>query len=272
MERSLFAINVLLGIALLVVTALAAREAVVLKYGPNDLKAHSGVVTSAPQTLALSQYAVIPESGLFGKGTLSSRVNDAGEAGQPPTGLVLVGTAEGANYAIFMDTNTGKQKAFKKGESVFGGGAVVTVSTRKAELESGGKRFTFSVPSAMPSIEAPAKKPQLTTKKGEGQWVVDQRAMSGVFDNMDKVLTDARFTPYISEGKLSGFKVSEIKVKGIFSLIGLQNGDVVLSINEYKLDSPGKVAQILGGLKGESEVKVDVLRGAQPRTLRYQIR
>jgi hypothetical protein len=28
---------------------------------------------------------------------------------------------------------------------------------------------------------------------------------------MDKVLTDARFTPYI-DGKLSGFQVSEIKL------------------------------------------------------------
>ena len=89
---------------------------------------------------------------------------------------------------------------------------------------------------------------------------------------MDKVLTDARFTPYVEGGKLSGFQVSEIKTGGVFGLIGLQNGDVVLSINEYKLDSPGKVAQILGGLKGETEVKVDVLRGKQPRTLRYQIR
>lgn len=273
MERPLFAINILLGIAVLVVAALAAREAILLKYGPNEFKgqAAAAAVASAPQTISFSQYAVIPESGLFGKGTLSSRVNDTGEAGQAPSGLVLVGTAEGAGFAIFMDSNTGKQKAFKKGESVFGGGVVATVSTKKAELESGGKRFAFSVPSSMPVVD-PVQKARLTTKKGEGQWVVDQRAMSGVFDNMDKVLTDARFTPYISDGKLSGFKVSEIKSKGVFSLIGLQDGDVVLSINEYKLDSPGKVAQILGGLKGESEVKVDVLRGAQPRTLRYQIR
>lgn len=272
MRRSLFAINVLLGAAVLAVLALAAREAVVLKYGPNEFKGQAGVIKNALGTFALSRYAAIPESGLFGKGTLASRVNDTGEVGQGPTGLVLVGTAEGVGYAIFMDTNTGRQKAFKKGESVFGGGVVAVVSTKKAELESGGKRFAFSVPSSMPSIEAPAHKARLTTKKGDDRWVVDQRAISGVFDNMDKVLTDARFTPYIKGGRLSGFKVSEVKANGVFNLIGLQDGDVVLSINEYKLDSPGKVAQILGGLKGESEVKVDVLRGAQPRTLRYQIR
>jgi general secretion pathway protein C len=274
MQRALFAINILLGALVLAVLALAAREAVVLKYGPSGLKARSGAVSSAPPTLALTQYSAIPESGLFGKGTLTP-VAEADGTGQGPASLVLVGTAEGAGYAIFMDMGAGKQKAFKKGESVFGGGVVVSVSTKKAELESGGRRVSFSVPSSTPGAPGAGmgqQKAQLTTSKGEGEYVVDQRAMSGVFDNMDKVLTDARFTPYIDGGKLTGFRVSEVKAGGVFSLIGLQNGDVVLSINEYKLDSPGKVAQILGGLRGESEVKVDVLRGAQPRTLRYQIR
>jgi general secretion pathway protein C len=274
MRRALLAINIILGAAVLAVSALAAREAVVLKYGPSEHKARAEAAFSAPETLALTQYAAIPESGLFGKVTLSAAAEENG-TGQGPASLVLVGTAEGAGYAIFMDMSTGKQKAFKMGESVFGGAVVVSVSTKKAELESGGRRMTFSVPSSSPGAAAAATEPQkaqFTTRKGEGQWVVDQRAMSGVFDNMDKVLTDARFTPFIDGGKLTGFKLSEVKPGGVFSLIGLQNGDVVLSINEYRLDSPGKVAQILGGLRGESEIKVDVLRGAQPRTLRYQIR
>lgn len=272
MRGPLFAINVLLGAAVLLVLALAAKEAVVLKYGPEEVMERSGNMKSAPSPLALSRYASITESGLFGKGALQPKVDDAGQAGGAPAGLVLVGTAEGVGYAIFMDKSTGRQKAFKKGESVFGSGVVVSVSTRKAELASSGKRFSFTVPLSLPAMDAPAARQQLTMKKGNDRWVVDQRAISGVFDNMDKVLTDARFTPYIEGGKLSGFKVSEVKPNGVFKLIGLQDGDVVLSINEYKLDSPGKVVQILGGLKGASEVKVDVLRGAQPRTLRYQIR
>ena len=276
MKRALLTINILLGAAVIVVSAFAAKEALVLKYGQGALKSRPMEALKAIEPHTLSEYASIPESGLFGKGAIPSVGSEANGSEPSPSGLVLVGTAEGVGYAIFMDTATGKQKAFKMGESVFGGGTIVSIGTRTAELSSGAKRFSFKVPSSMPPsgqpVSSQAENSRIASSRGEGKWVVDQRAMAGIFDNMDKVLTDARFTPYIDGGKLSGFQVSEVKAGGVFGLIGLQNGDVVLSINEYKLDSPGKVAQILGGLKGESEVKVDVLRGRQPRTLRYQIR
>ena len=276
MKRALLTINVLFGAAVIIVSAFAAKEALVLKYGQGDMKSRPMEALKAFEPRTLSEYASIPESGLFGKGAIPSAGSEAGGSEPSLSGLVLVGTAEGVGYAIFMDTATGKQKAFKMGESVFGGAAIASIGTKKAELSSGSKRFAFSVPSSMPPSGQPgasqAQNGRIASSKGEGSWVVDQRAVAGIFDNMDKVLTDARFTPYIDGGKLSGFQVSEIKTGGGFGLIGLQNGDVVLSINEYKLDSPSRVAQILGGLKGESEVKVDVLRGKQPRTLRYQIR
>jgi len=271
MKRFLLVMNIFLGAGALITAAFAAKEAVVLNYSVDKTAVALEEAGSGP-ALALSSYAAIPEKGLFGKGTLSGAA-DSDAPGGPP-GLVLVGTAEGAGYAVFMDTATGKQKAFRVGESVFGGAAVNSVSTKKAVLVSGGRKFTYSVPATLPALPAASagQGAQVASKRGEDRWVVDQRAVSGVFDNMDKVLTDARFTPYIADGKLTGFRVNEVKPQGVFGLIGLEDGDVVLSINEYGLDSPGKVAQVLGGLKGESEVKVDLLRGGKPRTLRYQIR
>lgn len=273
MKRTLLAANILLGAGVILIAAFAAREALVLKYGPKELKKEARASKPVQPSVALSAYAAVAQGGLFGKGSLAIAKPDTVEV--QTSSLVLVGTAEGVGYAIFMDTNAGVQKAFKKGENVFGSGMLASISTKKAELESGGRRTVFKVPSTMPAVDARpagADKARIAVKKGEGQWAVDQRAVNGIFDNMDQVLTDARFTPYIDGGKLSGFKVSELKTGGVFNVIGLQDGDVVLSINDYRLESPGKVAQILSGLRGETEVKVDILRGKQPRTLRYQIR
>lgn len=271
MKRAIFAVNIALGAAVLMTAAFAAREAVVLKYGQKEAREETQAVRHEEAALTLSEYGRVVQGGLFGRGSLSPLEASGNEI----AGLVLVGTAEGVGYAIFMDTGTGVQRAFRKGESVFGAGVVADISTKRAELESGGRRMTFKVPSTMPADGARPKaqqKAELATRKGEGQWAVDQRAVAGMFDNMDKVLTDARFKPFNENGKLNGFQASELKPGGVFDLIGLKDGDVVLSINDYKLDSPGKVAQVLGALKGETEVKVDILRGNQPRTLKYQIR
>lgn len=273
MKRALLAINLFLGAATLLVAAFAAREALLLKYGTKEPNEEKPAALSSQAPRSLSDYGVIIQGGLFGKGSLQARQEGPQQA--EPTGLVLVGTAEGAGFAIFMDTNTGQQKPFRKGESVFGGGLVSEISTKKAELDFGGRRVLFKVPASMPAVaNEPVVKDrqQLVTGRAGGKLTIDQRAVTGLFDNMDQVLTDARFTPYTDEGKLNGFQISEVKPSGVFNVIGLKDGDVVLSINDYKLDSPGKVAQILGGLKGQTEVKVDVLRGKQPRTLKYQIR
>ncbi len=267
--RALPSINALLGIALMVVLALAAREAIILFYGEGMVKDISEEKSShAP--LERRDYGAIVESGIFGKGRLETRAADSGAS---PGSLILIGTAEGAELAVFMDMNTGKQKAFRKGENVFGSGTLNAVGAKMAELASGGRTVSFKVPTsaAAPPV-AQASSGGISKKGGEGLWEVDQRAISNVFDNMDRVLTDARFTPFVENGKLSGFRVSEIKPAGVFGLIGLQNGDVVMNINDFKLDSPGRVAQVLTGLKGESEVRVDIVRGKEPRTLKYRIR
>lgn len=276
MKRALLLINIFLGACAVIVAAFVAKEAVVLKYGGADAKVRPQAIKTEQAARSLSEYSVITDGGLFGKGSLSAADPEGADTAVSSTGLVLVGTAEGLGYAIFMDTATGRQKPFRLGESVFGAGALASIGTKKAELESNAGRVSFSVPSTTAPAGGPSdastKNGKVASSAGDGRWVVDQRAVAGIFDNMDKVLTDARFTPYIEGGKLSGFQVNEVKTDGVFGLIGMENGDVVLSINGYRLDSPGKVAQILGGLRGEAEVKVDVLRGRQPRTLRYQIR
>jgi hypothetical protein len=146
MKRALLTINVLFGAAVIIVSAFAAKEALVLKYGQGDMKSRPMEALKAFEPRTLSEYASIPESGLFGKGAIPSAGSEAGGSEPSLSGLVLVGTAEGVGYAIFMDTATGKQKAFKMGESVFGGAAIASIGTKKAELSSGSKRFAFSVP------------------------------------------------------------------------------------------------------------------------------
>jgi len=89
---------------------------------------------------------------------------------------------------------------------------------------------------------------------------------------MDKVLTDARLLPYSDGGKIIGFRISEIKPGGVFSLIGIQNGDVLLRVNDYEINSPEKGVQLLNGLKGESRLSLDLIRNSQPLKLQYQIR
>ena len=102
--------------------------------------------------------------------------------------------------------------------------------------------------------------------------MVDQRALNAALDNIGQAMTDARLLPSLKDGKVEGFRASEVKPQGIFGTIGIRNGDVLLRINDFPIDSPDKAIQSFASLKGQSRIKLDLIRDGQPTTFNYDIR
>ena len=51
-----------------------------------------------------------------------------------------------------------------------------------------------------------------------------------------------------------------------------RNGDVLLRLNDFPIDSPDKALQSFIALKGQNRLKLDLLRDGQPVTFNYDIR
>lgn len=279
----IFAIGVFLSAALLV------KELLVGKYAPlPGNKAQKAMDAPMPDEKNFSQYESISNS-VFGKGTVALMNAGADALPRESSGdIQLIGTIVGTtgnSYAIFFDRQSKKQDILKLNEDVFGIGALKEVAKDHVLISSAANTLTLYLPehepgpssgSAQPVIrQANAQRPQLaglSKKTSESEWIIDQRALNSVLSDMDKILTDARLLPYSDNGKVAGFRISEIKPGGVFSLIGLQNGDVLLRVNDFEIDSPEKGIQLLNGLKGETSLSLDIVRNNSPRKLKYQIR
>ena len=121
----------------------------------------------------------------------------------------------------------------------------------------------------------PAGQPgTLASQVGAGSYVVDQRALNAALDNIGQAMTDARLLPSMKDGKVEGFRVSEVKPAGIFGMIGIKNGDVLLRMNDFPIDSPEKAIQSFVSLKGQSRIKTrpDQGRPADHVQLRHKIK
>jgi general secretion pathway protein C len=134
---------------------------------------------------------------------------------------------------------------------------------------------TASATVAEPSAPAPTVAPDsntLASQTGAGSYVIDQRLLNASLDNIGQAMTDARLLPSIKDGKVEGFRASEVKPKGIFGTIGIKNGDVLLRMNDFPIDSPEKAIQSFASLKGQSRIRLDLIRDGQPTTFNYDIR
>jgi len=242
----------------------------------------------SPQSEELSVYSPILEKGLFGRATqgkLTLLTPQAQKNGAPPpfaqTDYTLLGTVIGSQretYALIQKNSSKEERVFRLGDTVFGAGTLASVAKESVEILAGGTRVRIATPTAAGSAgtSAPAsgtvQAPAMASQLGSGSFVIDQRALNASLDNIGQTMTDARLLPSVKDGKVEGFRVSEVKPQGIFGTIGIKNGDVLLRINEFPVDSPEKAIQSFASLKGQNRIKLDLVRDGQPATFNYEIR
>jgi general secretion pathway protein C len=287
----IFTLNIVLAVLCLII--LAKLSADIVSYRLSHLMPKIARSTPAPASVAgtenLASFGPILEKGLFGKATEGKLTaitqNSTGKAGTGTSqkDLLLLGTAVGSpreTFALIQKISSKDERVFRLGDEVFDIGPLVAVQKEMVEIDSGGTRIKILTPTATAAetekpaapAAAPAQSDALATQVGAGSYVINQRALNAALENIGQAMTDARLLPSVKDGKVEGFKVSEVKPNGIFGMVGVKNGDILLSMNDFPIDSPEKAIQALVSLKGQNRIRLNLIRDGQPTTFNYDIR
>jgi general secretion pathway protein C len=294
MARIVTITNYFLGIVIIALLAGIFTERLSVLLGKAFLP-KSGPASATPslpssRTEDLLFYAPILTAGLFGKGAQGNLtpITNAPAAVQmaapttAPSELMLLGTVVGSfreTFALVRHTTKQEERVFRLGDMVFEVGRLAEVRSEKAYIVINNRKvelLTPMTPPVTPPVGQPASgTPQSVTavsSTGAGSYVIDQRALNAALDNPAQAMSDARLLPSQKEGKVEGFRASEVKPSGVFAMIGIKNGDVLLRLNDFPMDSPDKALQSFIALKGQSRLKLDIIRDGQPQTFNYDIR
>lgn len=236
-------------------------------------------------------FAPILSKGLFGKATVGVLTpivakTTATEKAQTPAfnqaDLILLGTVQGSfreSFALIQKVSSKEERVFRMGDTVYNAGPLVSVKKEYVEILAGKVRTKIMTPTASaaaavapPPVVGVAAGNTLASQTGSGSYIIDQRALNASLDNIGQAMTDARLLPSMKDGKVEGFRASEVKPQGIFGTIGIKNGDVLLRMNDFPIDSPEKAIQSFATLKGQSRIRLDLIRDGQPVTFNYDIR
>ncbi len=276
-----------IGLAALVIMALAMIVSDFIGFrlsrAPGSSVRHPAPLSAPVQNDDFPSYGPILEKCLFGKAAGGKLTLLSGGQGKPaalPSDLVLVGTVMGSfreTFALVQRQSTREERVFRLGEKVFDMGPLLSVRRESIEIGNAGKRVRLHVPTAVTGGDSTSPLREgapggMASQISPGSYVVDQRSLAASLDNMGQAMTDARLLPSIREGKVEGFRVSEVKQSGIFAILGIKNGDTLLRINDFTIDSPDRAMQSLLSLKGQSRIKLDLIREGKPVSMNYDIR
>jgi general secretion pathway protein C len=240
-----------------------------IAYLPAAGKSQSAAVVSpGMQVQPVERYNIISERNLF-QTTLKAIVDkNAGGSLLPSeeyTAFDLKGTIavdQAMGYAIVEEKGKGKQKLYRIGEMI-GSARLVRITRNTAVLKGGEKEFVMKIKEV---AEGPLTGRSL--RPGSGVTVSKQEVTQGLSD-LKSIMSQAVVRPFINEGVQQGFVVSNIVPGSLYQKLGLQNGDVVVDVNNKKLESADDILKLVNMMQTGGNISVNLMRNGQNETINY---
>lgn len=180
--------------------------------------------------------------------------------------MKLLGTVVGKNskksIAIIEDTQSQKQSSYRITDKVLGY-QIVKILRGQVILLKDGKVFSLGFP------EGGELEPIVTISSSER--MVNRGALIKEISDLNVLKEQIVPVPYIEAGKIAGFKIAKLEDDGLAKTAGLKEGDVVMAVNNQKLNSFKKAFEIYNNVRNEDKIDVQIKRGKEMKELTYYL-
>ena len=82
----------------------------------------------------------------------------------------------------------------------------------------------------------------------------------------------ARVIPHEQGGRTVGVKLYGIRRSSLLGRLGIQNGDMLRTINGYDMTAPDSALEAYARLRNADRITINLQRRGQDQTIDYQIR
>ena len=108
-------------------------------------------------------------------------------------------------------------------------------------------------------------------RQSDTQFSVSRSLVDQVLENQGQLMRTARVIPHEENGRVVGVKLYGIRRSSLLGRLGVQNGDMLRTINGYSLTSPDSALEAYTRLRSADHLTLSVVRRGQAMTLDYSI-
>ena len=166
-------------------------------------------------------------------------------------------------YAIVEEKGKGKQKLYRMGEMI-GSARLIRITRNTAVLKSGEKEFVMKIKESAEGALMGA----IFRRPGSGIAISKQEVTQSLGD-LKSIMSQAVVRPFFNEGVQQGFIISNIVPGSLYQKLGLQNGDVVVDVNNKKLESADDLLQLVNVMQAGGSISVNLMRNGKNETINY---
>jgi general secretion pathway protein C len=185
--------------------------------------------------------------------------------------IQLIGTAIGFKNLAIIKLD-GKTHIVSQGQNI-NGIRILNIGRDFILVESDGKtgKITFKTKDIKTTLSnnKPLNLPPLD--KVLSNYTIPKSEIEKLTADPGVMLTQIRLIPVVENGQTKGFRFDWIQDGSLFQKMGIQVGDILVAINNQKINSGEDAFRILQMLRNESSIKVTILRNGQLMDMSYFI-
>ena len=188
--------------------------------------------------------------------------------------LTLIGTiAAGENSLALIKIGT-KVGIFRLQEELASKVIVSEIGRKLVVLKDHGTRRELQLKQGKGAKTRALTQKRSATNSGvvavdKNRWQISKAVVDNARANFNSLLQTARMVPQLKNGETVGFKLLEMKKGSLLDKIGLRVGDLVVEINQVKLNSPEKALQIFQQVREANNISLGLVRNGKPETFEY---
>jgi general secretion pathway protein C len=246
----------------------------------------------------MSQFEMITRRNLFdssgvGASDQKSDVCAPTKSGLPLRlkGVIFGGTSE-TSLVLLESQSTREVDSFILGETVPGNAKISEITKDRVYLVQGPCPEYLDVDQPeqfKPRIADLSKRTQNAVAAGDSSKTADfsedgferrgdtvnvdkQWIEKTVTVDFAKTLQDAKATPNMVGGQVKGFLMTQIRSDSVYEKLGIQNGDVVRSINGIELNDAARAIQTLQAMRTETQLELTFEREGKTVTRKIHVK
>ena len=194
--------------------------------------------------------------------------------------LKLFGTVVAAERSqVLLEVNK-ELKIYHLDDKIPGGGTIEDIRRNQVDIRNRDQSLTTLIlhekgPAPSRNVKPGAKvggdSKGAVREIGENRWMISRSTIESVRENFADQLRLAHMQPRTVDGKTDGFLIQRINPRSLLVKVGLRRGDVIIDVNNIKLDSPEKALQVFQQLREARQITVAVERKGKPMSFEYEI-
>jgi general secretion pathway protein C len=192
--------------------------------------------------------------------------------------VALLGTVSGDTQtasAIIEDKIKKKQDLYKEGDAIQDA-TIVKILRGKVVLRVQDQNEILTmeeqqIPSGAKTLLSPRSSPSPSSATGT-KITLESAVVKKSLENLTDLLSQVRVRPHYQDGKADGLLLSQVRPNTIFTKLGLQNGDIIQSVDGREIANPDDIMGFYEELKAGSPVSLDIMRRGRKSTLTYEFK